>query len=107
MSGAREWAAIKDVFAIHNARPEEMKDTLTTNQNGQQQKQLSDEVYGFGYAVAKDLSIVFASSDNLFDVLLRTFNVLTHGNRGVIFGTVLVIMSLALLAMMPPVVEVG
>ena len=61
------------------------------------------ETQTFGTAIVKDLFTVAQNSSDWRELLQQSWTVLTFGNRGIILGCALIIISLTLMALMPPV----
>lgn len=97
-----EWAEIKDVYNINKAKSKDKLKTMDSIANRPDQN-ISDDVKTFISDIMRDTSIVTSQSSTIFEWLTNIWTVLTIGNRGVILGTLLIIISLSLLATMPKV----
>lgn len=97
-----EWAEIKDVYNINKAKSKDKLKTMDAIANRPGQN-ISDDVKTFISDIMRDTSSVTSQSSTLFEWLTNIWTVLTIGNRGVILGTLLIIISLSLLATMPKV----
>ena len=95
-----EWAEIKDVYNVENAKSKDKLKTMDSIVN-RPDRNLSDDAKTFISDIMRDASTVTNLSSSLFEWLTNIWIVLTIGNRGVILGTLLIIVSLSLLATMP------
>ena len=89
-----EWQAIEDVYAIKpdaRERVEMLTDQVPAS--------LDRTAAGFVHDVVSDLMAVFAHSKDTGELVSSTLVVLTQNDRGIIFGTIVVIISLSLLSM--------
>ena len=95
-----EWAEIKDVYSIDKAKSKDKLKTMDSIAN-QPDRSVSDDTKSFINDIMRDASIVTNQSSTLFEWLTNIWTVLTVGNRGIILGTLLIIVSLSALATMP------
>ena len=94
-----EWSAIETTYALKKSDERGGRDEVLT----EQAKNVSFDEMSANYIsdVMSDVAEVFSQSKSPIELLLSLITVLTKGDRGIIFGTILVIMSLALLALQP------
>lgn len=95
-----EWAEIKEVYSINKAKSRDKLKTMDSISN-RPDRNISDDARTFINDIMRDTSIVTSQSSTLFEWLTNIWTVLTVGNRGIIFGTLLIIISLSVLATMP------
>jgi hypothetical protein len=95
-----EWAEMKDVYDINKAKSNDKLKTMDSIAN-RPDRNISDDVKTFISDIMRDTSTVTSQSSTLFEWLTNVWTVLTIGNRGVILGTLLIVVSLSLLATMP------
>lgn len=91
-----EWTAIEKAYAIK--QDERSRDEVLTDQ----ERSLNDASANFVSEVLEDLQLVFSHSNTPTGLLFAIFSVLTKGDRGIIFGTILIIVSLSLLTLHHP-----
>lgn len=90
-----EWQAIESAYAI---KPDDRtRDQVLTEQAVE--RTVNESSANFVSDVMKDLETVFSQSKTPGQIISSTFVVLTKGDRGIIFGTLLVIISLSLLTL--------
>lgn len=88
-----EWNTIESAFAI---KPDERtRDQILTEQVAE--IPLSESVASYVGDVMKELGSVFTHSKDIGHMVSSVFIVLTKGDRGIIIGTLLIVVSLSLL----------
>jgi len=94
-----EWSALESTYALKKSDEHGGRDEVLT----EQAKNVSFDEMSANYIsdVMSDVTEVFKQSKTPIEMVLSLITVLTKGDRGIIFGTILVIMSLALLALQP------
>ena len=94
-----EWSAIESTYALKKSEEQGGRDEVLT----EQAKNVSFNEMSANYIsdVMGDVSDVFSQSRTPVELVLSLVTVLTKDDRGIIFGTILVIVSLALLALQP------
>lgn len=95
-----EWAEIKNVYGIDKAKSKNKLETMDSIANPPD-KNISDDAKTFINDIMRDASIVTRQSSTFFEWMTNIWIVLTVGNRGIILGTLLIIVSLSVLATMP------
>lgn len=101
MTAQNEWSTIQTAYAVPSEGPSRA-DVLTQDEDDSKSS-ITDDTASFISDIAKDLVVVSRQSTSIGQFLQGMFVVLTFENRGIIIGTVFVLLSLALLALMPPV----
>ena len=97
-----DWSNVKQTFHLEKA-PEQTRTQVLTAATKEKPMDLLAETQTFGTAIVKDLFTVAQNSSDWRELLQQSWTVLTFGNRGVILGCALIIISLTLMALMPPV----
>ena len=87
-----EWSAIESAYAI---KP----DDRTRDQVLTEQASLNESSANFVSDVVADLEAVFTHSKTPGEFVSSLFSVLTKGDRGIIFGTFMIIISLSMLTL--------
>ena len=95
-----EWADIKDAYNIDKAKSKDKLKTMDSIAN-RPDKNISDDARTFINDIMRDTSTVTTQSNTIMEWLTNMWIVLTVGNRGIILGTLLIIVSLSALATMP------
>lgn len=89
-----KWSEIENAFAI---KPDDRsRDEVLTEHATK--RSMDESSAHFVSDVMKDLDLVFAQSKTPGEFMSSVLRVLTKGDRGIIFGTLLVVISLSLLA---------
>ena len=89
-----EWSAIESASAI---KPDDRtRDQVLTEQAS---ASLNESSANFVSDVVADLEAVFTYSKTPGEFVLSLFIVLTKGDRGIIFGTLMIIISLSMLTL--------
>lgn len=90
-----EWSAIESAYAM---KPDERaRDQVLTEQAAS--RSLDDLAANFASDVMADFQRVFTHTKTPGEFLSSLFSILTKDDRGIIFGTLLVIVSLSLLTL--------
>lgn len=90
-----EWSAIESAYAI---KPDDRtRDQVLTEQASE--RSLNESSANFVSDVVADLEAVFTHSKTVGEFLSSLFSVLTKGDRGIIFGTLMIIISLSMLTL--------
>lgn len=92
---AQEWDEVRAAFKITHALDTQTRDRLLTEYHRTQP--LDVQVGQLASDVAHDLRVLFADWESV--TVEKVLHIVTAGNRGIILGTVLTIVVLALLAM--------
>ena len=93
-SAESEWSAVAEAYALRaDART---RDRVLTEQAAS--RTLGERLAEFGDALVSDLLDVLAHARTVSDVASGVVAMLTAGDRGIILGVALVIVSLSLLA---------
>ena len=90
-----EWSAIESAYAIK--ADNRTRDQVLTEQASE--RSLNESTANFVSDVSTDLQAVFAYSKTSGEFLSSLFTVLTKGDRGIIFGTLIIIVSLSMLTL--------
>lgn len=91
-----EWTAIENAYAI---KPDDRtRDQVLTEQKDDE-RTLNEKSANFVSDVMSDIQAVFTHSKTLWEFISSLFSVVTKGDRGIIFGTLLIIVSLSLLTL--------
>ena len=90
-----EWSEIESAYAIKE--DQRSRDQVLTE--SVEKRNLNESVATFVSDVAVDLVNVFSHSKTVTEFISSVFTMLTIGDRGIIFGTLLVTISLSLLAL--------
>lgn len=90
-----EWSAIESAYAI---KPDDRtRDQVLTEQL--EERSLNELSANFVSDVSADLQAVFTHSKTPGELVSSLFSVLTKGDRGIIFGTLMIIISLTMLTL--------
>lgn len=90
-----EWSAIESAYAI---KPDDRtRDQMLTEHATE--RSLNDASANFVSDIMLDLQTVFTHSKTPGEFASSLFSILTKGDRGIIFGTLLIILSLSMLAL--------
>lgn len=90
-----EWSAIESAYAI---KPDDRtRDQVLSEQASE--RSLNESSANFVSDVAADLEVVFTHSKTPGEFVSALFSVLTKGDRGIIFGTLMIIISLSMLTL--------
>uniref|UniRef100_A0A6C0IXT8 Uncharacterized protein n=1 Tax=viral metagenome TaxID=1070528 RepID=A0A6C0IXT8_9ZZZZ len=90
-----EWSAIESAYAI---KPDDRtRDQVLTEQASE--RSLNESSANFVSDVVADLQAVFTYSMTPSEFVSSLFSVLTKGDRGIIFGTLMIIISLSILTL--------
>lgn len=90
-----EWSAIESAYAI---RPDDRtREQMLTDQA--RERNINESSANFVSDVLTDLVAVFTHSKSVGEFMSSTFTILTKDDRGIILGTLLVIISLSLLTL--------
>ena len=97
------WTDIKSKYGI-DAQQKKSQDKLSTldRLNNEPERDIYEEIRTTVSDIMRDTSMASAQSDSIAEWLSNMWVVLTVGRRGVIVGTILIVISLAVLATMPP-----
>lgn len=95
-----EWAEIKDVYNVDKAKSNDKLKTLNSIAN-RPDRNINDDVRTFISDIMRDTSTVSMQSSTALEWVTNMWTVLTVGNRGIILGTLLIIVSLSVLATTP------
>jgi len=90
-----EWSAIESAYAIK--ADDRTRDQVLTEQASE--RSLNESSANFISDVSSDLQAVFTYSKTPGEFVSSLFSVLTKGDRGIIFGTLLIIISLSMLTL--------
>jgi hypothetical protein len=90
-----EWSAIEKAYAI-KADDRSRAEVLTEQAEKRNMNEISAN---FVSDIMNDLKVVFSQSKTYNELIFSSFNVITKGDRGIIIGVILVIISLSLLAL--------
>jgi hypothetical protein len=90
-----EWSAIESAYAI---KPDDRtRDQVLTEQATE--RSLNESSATFISDLSTDLQTVFTYSKSPGEFALSFFSVITQDDRGIIFGTLLIIISLSMLTL--------
>tara|TARA_Y100000389_G_scaffold168476_1_gene174152 strand:- start:1575 stop:1874 length:300 start_codon:yes stop_codon:yes gene_type:complete len=90
-----EWSAIESAYAI---KPDDRtRDQVLSEQASE--RSLNESSANFISDVSADLQVVFTYSKTPGEFASSLFSVLTKGDRGIIFGTLMIIISLSMLTL--------
>ena len=90
-----KWSAIESAFEIKENKKN--REEILTEQT--EKLSFNDLAANYIGDVSSDIVSAFTYSKTPLEALEAVFTILTSGDRGIIFGTVLVIISLSLLAL--------
>jgi hypothetical protein len=88
-----EWQTLADTFSMTSLKERETRDATLTGAS--RPRTANDQVGSFLSDILADLSYGLSTNASFFTM----WQILTAGDRGVILGTLFVIISLALLAL--------
>lgn len=97
---SESWAEIKDVYNINKPSKKNKLETLDAISNRPENDIISDTKNVIG-DIMKDATIASEQSDSFLEWLEKMWTVISSGNRGILIGTILIIVSLLMLATMP------
>mgnify|MGYP001280295057 CR=1 FL=1 len=92
-----EWASIEKMYAIK--ADDRTREEVLTEQASEEKRSLNDSAANFVSDVLLDLQSAFTHSKSPIELCYTMFSVFTKGDRGIIFGVLLIIISLSLLTL--------
>ena len=99
-----EWQALSEQFRLDKSSSSKSRTEILTEEKAVQKPDLVRDVRSFGLSVVNDITVVLQNTElDWKERSGRLWDVVTFGDRGVILGVILVIISLSVMALMPPV----
>ena len=98
---AETWAEIKDVYSIDKPSKQSRLETLD-DINNRPETDIIEDSKSMASDIMRDANKALKHSNTLFEWLSAMWIIITSGNRGILVGTMLIIVSLLLLATTSP-----